>query len=52
MAPSANSGRVLWPKKEKTHKTNAIVSENPERNFDTFMAPLLLIRGRRYYGCA
>jgi hypothetical protein len=40
-APSARSGPVLWPKKLKTQKTNAVVRENLSRSFDSFTACLL-----------
>jgi hypothetical protein len=41
--PSAKSGTVLWPKKPKTQKTNAVVRENLSRSFDSFtgLSPLL-----------
>ena len=40
-APSAKSGPVLWPKKPKTQKTNAVMRENLSRSFDSFTACLL-----------
>jgi len=47
MAPSANIGRVLWPKKAKTHEINEIVTKNPSSSFDIFTAyPPLVDRQR------
>ena len=38
MAPSANTGRALWPKKAKTHEINAMVTKKPSSSFDIFTA--------------
>ena len=40
MAPSADIGRVLWPKKAKTHEINEMVTKNPSSSFDIFTAYL------------
>jgi hypothetical protein len=42
MASSANIGRVLWPKKAKTHEINEIATKNPRSGFElSFMTVLL-----------
>jgi hypothetical protein len=40
MAPSANIGRILWPKRAKTHEINEMATKNPSNSFDIFTAYL------------
>jgi hypothetical protein len=34
MAPSANVGRVVWPKKVKTHEINEMAMNKPSGGFE------------------
>jgi hypothetical protein len=42
MAPSANVGRVLWPKKVKTHEINEMAMNKPSGGFELSCMIILL----------
>jgi hypothetical protein len=42
MASSANIGRVLWPKKAKTHEINEMATKNPSSGFELSCMTVLL----------
>jgi|AmaraimetFIIA100_FD_contig_61_280671_length_600_multi_2_in_0_out_0_1 hypothetical protein len=42
MASSANIGRVLWPKKAKTHEINEMATKNPSSGFELSCMIILL----------
>jgi hypothetical protein len=42
MAPSANVGRILWPKKAKTHEINEMAMNKPSDGFELSSMIVLL----------
>jgi hypothetical protein len=42
MASSANIGRVLWPKRAKTHETNEMAMKHLSRGFELSCMTVLL----------
>jgi len=42
MVSSANIGRVLWPKKAKTHEINEMATNNPGSGFELLCMTVLL----------
>ena len=54
MASSANIGRVLWPKKAKTHETNEMAMKHLSRGFELLRMTVLFAAPatpKSYYLC-